>query len=345
MIELRGVYFDGKSSRVHRATLQCTGGFVTIQGEDEPLSRRVQLSQCRFDPPLGKTARSVRLPGDAVFETPDCDALTAIEKSAGKNRVMRLVHGIEARWKAVLLSLAGIIIFVWLFHTYAIPLLARRIAFALPPYVTEEVSRQTMDILDSHFLKPSELSSKKTEGIRNAFRLLLRDLGPDNFTYRLEFRKSPVIGPNAFALPSGTIVMTDELVNLSEDERELDGILLHEIAHVRERHAMRTLIQNAGIFLVITALTGDLSAISSSAASLPMLLAHSDYSRNFEREADRFAAIHLVQKGLPVKPLQDILRRIGKNRPTYPGESLFSSHPAMEERLEYLEELGKRQQR
>lgn len=345
MREVHGVFFDGKSSRVHKATLQCSGALVTVQGETGALSPPVRLSQCRFDPPLGKTGRSIRLPAGAVFETADSDALTALEKSAGKNRIMRLVHGIETRWKTVLLSLAGIILFVWLFHTYAIPLLAKKIAFSLPPYVTEEVSRQTMQVLDNHLFKPSELSREKAAGIRDTFHALLHDLGQDKFTYRLEFRKSPVIGPNAFALPSGYIVMTDELVNLSENDRELDGILLHEIAHVRERHALRTLIQNAGIFLVITALTGDLSGISSTAASLPTVLAHSGYSRAFEREADRFAALTLVRTGMPVKPMRDILGRMTKNAPKYPGESVLSSHPVMEERLKYLETLGREHKR
>ena len=35
--------------------------------------------------------------------------------------------------------------------------------------------------------------------------------------YMLHFRKGGPIGPNAFALPDGTIVLTDELVDLEPD--------------------------------------------------------------------------------------------------------------------------------
>ena len=325
--------------------MRLIGGYLTIEEDGVFLLQRVNLSQCRLDPPLGKTGRSIRLPGGAVFETPDSVALTTIEKSWEKNRMMLFVHGIESRWKTVAVSFAGIIIFVWLFHTYAIPVLAKEIAFSLPAGINTELSRHTMDVLDTHFFQPTGLSLERTEGIKKRFHSLLSTLGPDTFTYRLEFRKSPVIGPNAFALPSGTVVMTDELVKLSVDDRELDGILLHEIGHVRKRHALRTIIQNAGVFLLITSLSGDLSEISSAAASLPTVLVHSEYSRTFEREADRFAALALVRTGQPVKPLQDILRRLSSNAPKFPGEAVLSSHPAMEERLADLEAFGRTQKR
>lgn len=339
MISIGGTYFDGKTSRPHKAKLCCHGDVVTITGEDDPLYCSIRLSQCRLDMPLGKTDRSIGLPGGAVFVTAEFDHVSAIEQLAGKNRGMRFVNRMELRWKTVGAALAGIIFFVWLFHSYAIPFLAKKIALAIPASLSENISHQTMQVLDSNFFKPSLLGREKTEPVRKSFDQLARGMGPDASIYRLEFRKSPVIGPNAFALPSGTIVLTDELVEISKDERELDGILLHEMAHVRERHGLRTIIQNAGIFLVVAALSGDLTEISATAASLPTLLAHSGYSRAFEREADGFAALSLLRKGLPVQPFEDILRRITGKAANYPGKSVFSSHPATEERVAYIEAL------
>jgi len=345
VIEAQGTYFDGKSSKAHKAAMRFSSDSLTIEDDGGTLMLSVRLSQCRLDPPLGKAGRSIRLPGGAVFETPDSAALRDIERSWGKNRMMRFVHGLESRWKTVAASFAGIVLFLWLFHTYAIPVLAKEIAFSLPAGINTEISRHTMDILDAHFFEPTGLSRERMEGIKKRFQSLLNTLGPDTFTYCLEFRKSQAIGPNAFALPSGTVVMTDELVKLSVDDRELDGILLHEIGHVKERHALRAIIQNAGVFLLITSLSGDLSEISSAAASLPTVLVHSEYSRTFERAADRFAALALLRKGEPVKPLQDILRRLSSNAPKYPGESVLSSHPVMEERIAELETFGRAQDR
>lgn len=337
MIEFKGTYLDGRRSKPHPATFICDSRVFRIKVKENSVDRSVPLNHCRIDPPLGKTIPLIRLPDGAVCETEDTKALAELYAMLSRNRGMRFVHFIESRWKTVFISLAGIILFVWLFKVYAIPYLAKEIAFASPPAVSMELSRHTLKILDQNFLKSSTLGTKKITELRARFRELLKDIDPGDFDYRLEFRKSPFVGPNAFALPSGQIVMTDELVKLSESDRELEGILLHEIGHVRERHGLRMVIQDAGIFLIVAALLGDITEISSTAASLPTILARSDYSREFERAADRFAVRYFVRKGWAIKPMQDILQRIANDVPNFPGESVLSTHPVMQERIQYLE--------
>ena len=55
---------------------------------------------------------------------------------------------------------------------------------------------------------------------------------------RLLFRSSPA-GPNAFALPSGVIVMTDQMVEFSESDEELVGVIAARrpdiTIHLKER--------------------------------------------------------------------------------------------------------------
>ena len=337
MIEFHGIYLDGRSSRLYPAILTCDGRVLRIRVKEESIDRSVSLADCRIDPPLGKTTPAIRLPDGAVCETEDTKAFAELYAISGRNRGMRFVHFIESRWKLVGLSFMGIVLFVWLFKIYAIPYLAKEIAFSTPASISEELSRQTMKILDKQFLRPSTLGSKRITELRSIFSELVKDTGPGDFDYRLEFRKSPFTGPNAFALPSGQIVMTDELVKLSENNRELEGILVHEIGHVKERHGLRMAIQNTGVFVIIAVLLGDLAEISSTAASLPTILAQSDYSREFERAADRFAVLYFVQKQWDITPMQDILKRISKDMPNFPGESILSTHPVMQERIRYLE--------
>ena len=227
---------------------------------------------------------------------------------------------------------------IGIFITYGIPLLAKKIAYSLPPEVTNELSEQTLKILDGRFLKPTELSQEKIAELQEIFIQLNKEIDTE-FNCLLEFRKSPIIGPNAFALPSGLIIMTDELVELADNNRELEGIFIHEVAHVTKRHGLRSIIQNAGIFLLISTLAGDITSITSTAASLPTLLAQSNYSRKFEKEADRFTVLYFIQKKWNIKPYQDILLRIAKDMPNYPGESLLSSHPLTNDRIKYIQEI------
>jgi predicted Zn-dependent protease len=133
--------------------------------------------------------------------------------------------------------------------------------------------------------------------------------------------------------------MTDELVELAENDRELEGVLLHEIGHVEQRHGLRSIIQDAGVFLLISTLVGDVASITSTTASLPTLLAQTGYSRQFEREADEFAVRHFVARGWSTGPFRDILLRMSEGAPSFPGESILSTHPVTSERIESIREV------
>ncbi len=61
----------------------------------------------------------------------------------------------------------------------------------------------------------------------------------------VEFRASPIIGANAFALPGGIVIVTDQLMQLAEHDDEILAVLAHEIGHVKHRHVLRGLPQDS----------------------------------------------------------------------------------------------------
>ena len=151
--------------------------------------------------------------------------------------------------------------------------------------------------------------------------------------YRLEFRSSPIIGPNAFALPSGIIVMTDELVKLAKNDREVLAVLAHELGHVRHRHTMRRLLEGSATVLIIAGVTGDIASAASLAATAPTLLLQTKYSRDNEREADRYAIEMMKKAGMDPRYLGSLLARLESEigrRGALP--SFLSSHPSTEDR-------------
>jgi Zn-dependent protease with chaperone function len=174
----------------------------------------------------------------------------------------------------------------------------------------------------------------------------------DGHEYQLEFRHGGMIGANAFALPSGIIVMTDELVDISKSDDELVAVLAHEIGHVRGRHALRQMLQAAGVSSLAFALLGDVSSISGILSAAPALL-HAKYSRDFEREADVFAKQWLRENGIAESNFDAILCRIsgshektkakakakaGAKDSDKKGFDYFSSHPSTTERARCPEE-------
>src|SRR5271157_4936432 len=148
MISFQGTYFDGKRSRAVPVMVTFTGASLSIQRQEETVSFTVAIQQCSILPPLGKTSRSIKLPGGAQIETHNLEAMAEVERAAGANRGMRLVHFFERYWKTVAGALVGLAFFAWAFLTYGIPFLAKRIAYTLPPTIMEEVSRQTLKALD-----------------------------------------------------------------------------------------------------------------------------------------------------------------------------------------------------
>lgn len=338
MIELIGVYFDGKTSRAYSVTATLDKRAIAIKGKDVEIAG-IPLDACEIPPPLGRTGRSIILPGGARFETDDQEGVRRVETWLGKNSGMHIVNLIESKWRLVAACIAGLVLSTWLFIAYGIPLIADKAAASIPLAVTERISRHTLEVMDDHFLKESALSGDVAQSLRDSFNALVagRDKG---FDFRLEFRSGKgTIGANAFALPSGMILMTDELVELSERREELMGILCHEITHVEKRHGMRSVLQNAGVFLLVSALAGDITSITSVASTFPTMLAQTGYLRDFEREADREAGIYMINQGWGTGPLEDILGRLARGGLDSRVASYLSTHPGTEERLKNLHAL------
>jgi Zn-dependent protease with chaperone function len=338
MIKFKASYFDGKRSWGLPVNIIFKDRIIYIQNEDGFALLSAPGKDCQISPPLGSTNRTIKLPNGAQCETSDLGSIEAMENQMGRKNLMAVVHVLESKWRLVAGCTIGLVISILMFSKFVIPLVAQKMAYSLPPHLTEELSESTLEILDSRFLKPSQLDQDRQDELEKIFTDLHRAVDTE-FNYTIKFRKSPVIGPNAFALPSGLILMTDELVEISMDDKELIGIMAHEVAHVKHRHGLRSVFQNAGIFLLISSLVGDVTSITSIAASLPTLLAKANYSREFEKEADRVAGLYLIGKGWGTKQYQDILLRITKEMSSFTGESVLSSHPVTEERVKYMQEL------
>jgi Zn-dependent protease with chaperone function len=203
--------------------------------------------------------------------------------------------------------------------------------------VDEQLGEGTLEGMDQLFFERSQVDRALRPRLRAKFAALARAAMIDGET-RLEFRASPVFGPNAFALPSGIVVLTDELVALAQSDEELLAVLAHELGHIHHRHALRGVLQNSMTPILLAAVTGDVASISVLVGSLPTLLIDLKYSRVFEVEADDFAVELLDRQGIPRRHLVDILARITSSVQGGGGLGHYlSSHPATDERIERID--------
>ena len=341
MIRVEGHYHDGRSSRVrHVEVCFYPDGAVTIEGDD--LSLRLFLDALRVSPRLARTPRVLTLPDGASCEIPDGDALDRYLAAApASSGAPRFVAMLERYWSSALLAVAASVAGLLLIVQVGVPALAHRVAHALPTAVDETLGEGALTALDEAFFEPSGLDDATRTELLEIFASLESQSGTE-LTPQLVFRDGGSIGANAFALPSGIVVVTDQLVTLAEGTDQVAGVLAHELGHVAHRHALRSVLQQAGVAVMIAAAMGDVASISSLAATLPVVIIELQYSRRFEREADAYAVSLLEERGLPPDALAEMLERLSEGAGEVEIPEYLSTHPDTQERIRAIRERRSR---
>lgn len=330
-----GRFRDGVTAREVPVGIVRDGEDLVITAGEKVL--RVALATVVADAPLPGVARLLALPDGGQIETDDREAAAALFPP--RNRIDAAAFWLESRWPAALAAIPVIAGVTWLLVAQLLPLAADPVARMISPRIELAIGRQALSALDRIVLKPTELDPDTQEQIEQRFRQFLEG-EPGEENYKLVFRAGAV-GPNAFALPGGFIVVTDDLVRLAENEGELTAVLAHEVGHVRGRHALRLVLQNSGVVVLVTALAGDAVSMTLLAAALPTALLQSHYSRQFETEADEYAFAHLRRHGNSPQAFADMMRRLQRADAQAAGDGgvvrYFSTHPLTQERIERAE--------
>jgi hypothetical protein len=342
-MKLQGTAYTGASARSVPVVAELDSDTLRLYLEDGVEEHSMAL--CLLSEPMGLTVRTLTLPDGKRIEFQDPEALRALsawETATGKSSLYGRVHWLEQRWAAVLAAGCLLLAALGLGYFKGVPVLADRIARKLPDSVSVTVTDQALGILTKILrLKDSTLPAERRGVLETQFRSMAAEMDPGSGrNYRLVFRSTPI--PNAVALPDGLVLVTDKLVELAKDDREIYGVLAHEIVHVRERHGLRSVLQNSAVFFVWTLLSGDIATVAGMGAAVPTALAESRYSRGFEQEADLGAAEYMVRAGWGTAPLRNILSRIDPEDRHMGGvEEIFSSHPMTEKRAQFFENFEK----
>jgi predicted Zn-dependent protease len=320
-------YLDGRRSVRHPVSLIVSRGKLKVIGRD--VNEEFDLRRVRRSLRVGDTPRWLYLPGGGACVTTDNDAVDRITRKRGYDR---LLHRWESRPAYAALATGVVVAALWLAFDRGVPVAAEHIAERIPVAAETTLGRQTLSSLDKGLLQPSGLSPERQGALRERFAAMAKAAG-DTTPCRLEFRASKRIGPNAFALPSGIIVMTDELVRLSRHDEEVLAVLAHELGHVRHRHTMRRLLEVSATGLIIAGVTGDVASATSIAAAAPAILVQTKYSRDNEREADAYSVELLGKAGINPRYMATILGRLEKKAGGRGGlPDFLASHPATKER-------------
>lgn len=330
---LRGRYFAPDSTTVHEATLMRSGIEFVVdfgQGRTQRAAPVAAISDR-----VGRIPVRIRFADGAEFEVPFDADLSLLRHEAGTR--MALVGRIEGNWLAVVACTIALMVTSVVLYVWGVPAAARGLAAVTPIPVVEAIDAASRETFQRAVLLPTTVPESRQAEIRSAFTDMLAKALYDGPRPRLIFASAPAIGANAFALPGGTVLVTDDLLKLARNDDEILGVLAHEAGHVQARHGLRQLYAAIGVFVVMGMVTGDpgglVDKVATQAGALQML----SYSRDFEREADRYSVRVMKAAGRDPTALAGILERLGKQD----GSSVLSSHPDTAERKAEIERLAR----
>ena len=329
-IFINAVLYDGLTSKEDEVQIEFTierRVIIVSHGID------IALEGLEIESRLANTPRVLDFPNGIRCKSRENKNIDKVLKKYGLSRSK--AYKIESSWRLTFASLFVTVGFIWFLLTTGSTYVSNTLASVLPQNTLDEMSKLTLAKMDEEYLHVSKLSARQEKRIQNNFDKLTND----KKRYTLHFRSAPTIGPNAFALPSGDMVLTDQLVALSQDDefRDILGVLAHEKGHVVKQHSLRMAIKTGMAGAIIGYITGDISLL---ATTIPTVLINSSYSREFEYEADVYAINELKRLNISPKYVAELFEVLEKENENNDQNTtlmnLFASHPLTEDRIKFF---------
>lgn len=342
-------YGNGRSARRHAVTLAAGDGLLCVTGVQ--IDASYPLATVRLTEPFAHA------PGIAYFtdgahcqiDGADYPALAAM-----LGQQPSLVVRWQRHWRVALVSIVALAGVVGAGAIWGLPVAAEALTAMLPRSADMRIGEFTRAALERQdMLEASTLPPAQQAEIRHIWQTV--QPARPRMPMTLLLRAMPAsFGPNALALPDGSVVLNDAMVEAILNGKEtfgpvesaaLAGVLGHEIGHVEGRHSMRSVVRGSLTTAFAAFMFGDFSAV---AAGAPAVLLGARHSRAMEADADAYAMAALQARHLPLAPLADLFQRMDKGKQARDSaENWFSkagsyvaSHPGSGERAARLRAAG-----
>ena len=331
------VFYDGVVSKPWPAKISPIDAqsVLICYGENLQQQRRYHYQDMMLVGALGKIQPVIELKDDARIEfsqaLPDWFQLR-------NKQLQHSIWKLERTPSLIVFSLFFVMLMVFATVQWGIPSASKYVAFQLPAntlnQIGDEAERYILDMT-----APSQLPTARQQKILKEYRKLIAGDTPA----KVLFRQGNRLGANALAIPNNTIILTDELVELAQNDQEIFGVLAHEQGHLAERHSLQQALSSLGFSIILLAITGDGTDLVS---TLPVALVGASYSRNFESEADHYALNTMHAQGIPTIHFAHFLERLAQDTGEDIGKSpldFLQSHPATQKRIQAVKDFEQTQ--
>jgi Zn-dependent protease with chaperone function len=359
---LNALYFDGISARGHAVQLHLHQGVLRVLGDG--IDRSAPIRRMQWPERTRHGMRIAHFPDGGTVQCSDAQAWDQWSLAGGHSESWIVTA--QQSWRWVATSALALLVVLVSIQQWGLPAASRYVVAATPLTVDTALGETTLAAIDQAWMGPSKLSQEEQNRLRAAIARNLAPLPAGALPeWKLLFRQSH-IGPNAFALPGGTMILTDEMVELVQgDDKVLTAVIGHELGHVHYRHGMRMVVQSAVLGSLGAVMFGDFSTVL---ATMPILLGQAQYSRDAEREADVHAVKILKAASISPAVMVTMFERLQQYQQdqadkekgtsdttskaaTRKGETdtdeedsplgmAFSSHPADAERIRFFKDAA-----
>ncbi|HEX7972094.1 MAG TPA: M48 family metalloprotease [Thiobacillus sp.] len=154
---------------------------------------------------------------------------------------------------------------------------------------------------------------------------------------------------NAFSMPGGNVGIHTGLLLAAQSESELAGVIAHEIAHVTQDHIARMVASQsqsywptmAALALALLASRSNPNVASAAIASSQAYSIQNqlNYSRDFEREADRLGYEMMTRAGFEPRAMSSFFNRLQRANRFYDtsAPAYLRTHPLTSDRIADME--------
>jgi Zn-dependent protease with chaperone function len=271
------------------------------------------------------------------------EARLVFEGAAARERLDGVLPGLTRRSRDSLrmdlrnfAKIGGAVVVAAALIVISLPALTGLITTLIPLSVERELGEDTLETLGAIF-KGADRRCDEPAGQAALAALTERLTSGGPLRVPVDVRVVPVDVVNALALPGGTVLIFDGLLQKAGNPEEVAGVIAHEIGHTQFRHGMQRFVQAYALSALLSIVAP--SDIGALAGAFAELLIQQSYSRDAEREADAYAVDTLNRIGVSAEGMAGFFDRLSDREPDGGGAFAYlSSHPLSVERAETIRE-------